>query len=179
MNIRNFYLVEFHELDFYICLSYNISGIPRTIYSENMKVAFFGHRKLYNLDKIKRKTIQTLLEIVKNNSFVEFFCGGYGDFDNICFSIAKDLKQNNNNIKLSFVTPYIYNSYLSKINFSLYDEIIYPPIENSPKRLAILKRNEWIVNQSDLIIIHVETNFGGAYQALKYSERKNKQIIII
>lgn len=144
-----------------------------------MKISFFGHRKLNDLKEIKEKVTVILDEIIKNNTLVEFFCGSYGNFDSVCYSIAKNFKNKNQNIKITFVTPYIDDSYLRNINSNMYDEIVYPPIENSPKRLAIIKRNEWIINESDLIIFYVKNNFGGAYTALQYSKRKNKRIINI
>jgi hypothetical protein len=46
-----------------------------------------------------------------------------------------------------------------------------------PSKFAIIKRNEWIVEQSDLIVVYCLRSFGGAYNALKYAKRKNKKII--
>lgn len=144
-----------------------------------MKISFFGHRKIYNQDEIKRKVTTILSDILKNTNFLEFYCGGYGDFDSICYSIVKEFKKKNDNIKILFVSPYMEESFLRKINTDLYDEVIYPPIENFMKRFAIIKRNEWIINQSDLIIFFVEFDSGGAYRALNFAKRKNKHIIHI
>ena len=59
----------------------------------------------------------------------------------------------------------------------LYDSSVYPPIENVPMRFAINKRNEWMINQADLVIAYVDHTFGGAYKTLQYAKRKKKQII--
>lgn len=59
----------------------------------------------------------------------------------------------------------------------LYDSIIYPPIENTPPKFAIIKRNEWMVNKSDLIIAYVNRSYGGAYKSFAYAEKKKKTII--
>ena len=63
------------------------------------------------------------------------------------------------------------------INDKLYDYSLYPPIEKTPLKFAISKRNKWIVNEADLIIAYVSRNYGGAYSALKYAEKLKKKII--
>ncbi len=56
---------------------------------------------------------------------------------------------------------------------------IYPPIENTPPRFAILKRNEWMMTNADVIIAYVTHNYGGAYKSLEVAKRKKKKIINI
>lgn len=60
----------------------------------------------------------------------------------------------------------------------IFDDTIYPNIENVPPRFAIIKRNEWMVNNSDFLIAYVENRFGGARKTLQYAEKK-KNIKII
>ena len=52
-----------------------------------------------------------------------------------------------------------------------------PPLESVPPRFAIRKRNEWMVNQADLIVSYVRRSFGGAAGALDFALRKKKRII--
>lgn len=35
---------------------------------------------------------------------------------------------------------------------SRYDSTTYPPLENVPPRCAVVRRNEWIVRKSDVVI---------------------------
>jgi hypothetical protein len=58
-----------------------------------------------------------------------------------------------------------------------YDECIYPPIETTYPKFAILRRNEWIIEKSDFIIFYVSRTFGGAYKAMKYAIKLNKKFI--
>jgi hypothetical protein len=52
--------------------------------------------------------------------------------------------------------------------------------QKSTKRYAIIKRNEYMIDESDFIIFYVTHRFGGgAYRALEYAKRKNKQYINI
>ena len=41
------------------------------------------------------------------------------------------------------------------------------------------KRNEWMVDQSDVVVAYVTHNWGGAAAMLRYAERKRKHIINI
>ena len=59
----------------------------------------------------------------------------------------------------------------------MYDVTIYPPLENVPKRLAIIKRNEWMVDHADVIVAYVLHEWGGASTMLQYAVRKGKEII--
>ena len=71
------------------------------------------------------------------------------------------------------MVPYIN----SKKYSNRYDDTVYPPIENVPLRFAIIKRNEWMVEQSDAVISYVDFEAGGAARTLKYAKRKHKKII--
>ena len=84
-------------------------------------------------------------------------------------------KEKTGNIKNCLVVPYL----SKKFNRECFDEIIYPPLENVPYRYAILRRNEWLANNADIIISHVIHTMGGAEKMLKYAERKNKKIIYL
>ena len=59
------------------------------------------------------------------------------------------------------------------------DSSIYPPIESVPLKFAIAKRNEWMMENADLVIAYVNRNYGGAYQSLQIAKRRKKKIINI
>ena len=139
-----------------------------------MKVGFFGHSNI-SLAEDKHSTLKNLLiKIIENNKSVEFYLGGYGTFDYTCALILQELKANYSNFKRIFITPYIDNVYLkNKFDKNLYDLIIYPPLENTPKKVAIIKRNYWIVDNCDFLIFHVIHNISGAIKAFEYAKHKN------
>ena len=87
------------------------------------------------------------------------------------------------NIQLIYVTPYLTLTEQTKIKqmqaYGLCDASIYPPIENTPPRFAISKRNEWMMANSELIIAYVNRDYGGAYKALQVAKRGDKRIINI
>ena len=80
-----------------------------------------------------------------------------------------------------FVTPYMTLTQQEKIKYlldsRLYDSTIYPPLENTPPKFAILKRNEWMINAADLIIAFVTHSYGGTYKSFEYAKKKKKNLI--
>ncbi len=71
------------------------------------------------------------------------------------------------------VLPYLNREFDS----TSYDSTTYPPLEKVPPRYAIVKRNQWMVNESDVVISGVIHSWGGAAKTLELA-RKNKKVIL-
>ena len=57
---------------------------------------------------------------------------------------------------------------------------IYPEgLEKVPPRFAIVRRNQWMTDHSDIVICHVTHSWGGAAKAVEYAEKKKKIILPI
>lgn len=140
-----------------------------------MIITFCGHADFIRTDDIKIKMMNILKTQIGDGS-AEIFLGGYGAFDFFAYECCKKYKNTHPNVKLVFITPYLNRV---KENPENYDEVVYPPLENVPYRLAILKRNRWMVEKADIIIAYVERESGGAYQSLKHAEKHHKCIINI
>ena len=138
-----------------------------------MTITFCGHSNFSFDNTVKEKLRELLLQEIRKNPVCKFYLGGYGDFDSLCLSILKELKVQFPNIELLFITPYLDDNY-SKLETAklYYDGIIYPPLENVPRRFCILKRNEWMVDEADLVIAFVKYSWGGAAKTLEYVKRK-------
>ena len=138
-----------------------------------MTITFCGHSNFSFDNTVKEKLRELLLQEIRKNPACKFYLGGYGDFDSLCLSILKGLKIQFPNIELLFITPYLDNNY-SKLETAklYYDGIIYPPLENIPRRFCISKRNEWMVNEADFLIAFVKYSWGGAAKTLEYAKRK-------
>ena len=140
-----------------------------------MVITFFGHSN-YKPEENDEMQLLNLLEDISKGEEIEFYLGGYGNFDGFAKSCAKLYKKTHPNAKLIFITPYL-GKWLDDRKESLekeYDEIVYPNIENALPKFAISKRNEWMVNQADYIIGYVQTHYGGAYNALLYAHKHKK-----
>lgn len=139
-----------------------------------MVISFFGHKNT-QLSTIQYEYLRNNLEkVIQSNEKCVFFLGGYGNFDTLCLNLLKKLKKSYPYIELVFITPYLRENYEKlKTARDIYDDIIYPPIETTPLRFAISKRNEWIVSSSNLIYTYISHDFGGAYHAYVQAKKKN------
>lgn len=146
-----------------------------------MKITFIGHRTVFNCKNLTEIIRKTILENTNSNEHILFYCGGYGDFDNLCANVCRSIKKERENSELVYVTPYITESHQKKIEYlmslKLYDSTVYPELENVPYRLAIIKRNEWMITEADLVISYINHEYGGAYKSFLFAKRKNKRFI--
>lgn len=143
-----------------------------------MIITFCGHSNyLKSIEDEKR--LLNLLEMVVQGNQVDFYLGGYGGFDSFALKCAKKYKQCHKNANLVFITPYL-GKWLNNRKDVLeknYDEIVYPEIENIPQKFAIIKRNEWMIDQADYIFVYVRTHYGGAYKSLLYAHKHKKPYV--
>ena len=148
-----------------------------------MIITFVGHGTLSISPELSTEIKKAIEANIDYKAHVTFYCGGYGDFDNHCARLCREMKKEIQNCEIIFVTPYITPSQQNKIKYlidtKLYDDTIYPPLEDVLPRFAITKRNEWMIDKADLIIAFVNHEYGGAYKTLKYAQRKRKRIIIL
>ena len=131
-----------------------------------MVISFFGHKDYYYDDAVKAAAYSFVRKVAKGQ-------------DKMSYDLAARFKKEvDSTAKIVFVTPYLDEKYLLyKTEIVSFDEVLYPPLEGVPKRLSILKRNEYVVEKSDYIVFFVDHDFGGAAQALDIAKRKGKSFI--
>jgi hypothetical protein len=146
-------------------------------------ITFCGHRDISGSQLILNKLIEMLETYFKGQTALTFYCGGYGDFDRLASQAIDILRKKYTEVKTEkiLVTPYITSAYQERIRGmkKFYDDVVYPPLENVPLKFAISRRNEWMVESSDVVIAYVKYSWGGAAKTLTYAKRKHKQIINI
>lgn len=122
-----------------------------------MVITFCGHSNCLFSDEEKEKLKQLLIKEIRNNPTCKFYLGEYGDFDSLCLRTLRELKTEFPEIELLFITPYLDKNY-SKLELAkyYYNDVIFPPLESIPRKFAILKRNEWMVDSADLVIAYVK-----------------------
>lgn len=140
---------------------------------------FAGHANIFEKEKVKLKLKKEIVNLIEKENTTTFYSGGKGDFDWLCAHVVNELREN-----YPFIKSYLILAYMPKEKdghkdeaLGLFDGTIYPDLEKIPRRLAILKRNEWMINNSDFLIAYVEHNWGGAAKTLEYAKKK-KDIII-
>ena len=139
-----------------------------------MTVTFCGHSKTENPAAIKEKLYAETNALIKGGANT-FLLGGYGEFDSAAAEIIRSLKSEYPFICSILVIPYLDRVYPT----FLYDETIYPPIENVPQKFAITARNKWMIDNADIVVAHVTHSWGGAAATYRYARGKGKTIVLI
>lgn len=136
----------------------------------------FGHRDVFqNIDKELCEAVQSAVSIGCD----VFYTGAMGDFDR-CFSSA--VRKQKKKAKLVCVKPYMSNELNTNKQYynDMYDDIIIPDeLAFEHYKSAITKRNRWMIDNSDVVIVYVIRNHGRAYDAMRYAERQNKTVVKI
>jgi len=137
---------------------------------------FAGHRTVLSGGMDKR-IHSALALILKKHHDICFYCGGMGEFDMLCAREARRLKRDNpdKGIMVYLVLPYMMQKIqpAEKAPLKLYDEIILPgDADMIHYKQAITQRNRWMVDHSQYLISHV-VRHGGAWNTMKYAEKKN------
>ncbi len=138
-----------------------------------MTVTFFGHRDTpESIRPIIKETINKL--IIENGAKI-FYVGNQGSFDRMVIGTLSELKTVHPTIEY-----YIVFAYLPE-NDSTYDcPSVFPEkVAMSPKRFAIAKRNDWLIEHSDTVVTYVKYSTGGAAKFKEKAEKKNKTVINI
>ena len=146
-----------------------------------MVVTFCGHAQFNKTEEYKQKVLAFLEEKVGEQP-ADMYLGGYGNFDIFAYECCKKYKETHPNVSLVFVTPYFSVEYQKNRLDSLktmYDSIIYPKIEDKPKRYAITYRNKYMVEKADIVVAYITHDWGGAYKTYRYAKRKKKSIFNI
>ena len=142
-------------------------------------VCFAGHRHDFRNIGIENKLEETIISLIEKG-YTIFYDGGKGAFDNISAHIVIKLKAKYPHIKIYRILTYYHHEKEKWELSSCYDGSLYPDIEEYHPKLRITKRNEWIVDNSNLLVCHItETYKSGAYNTLKYAKKINKPIIYI
>lgn len=137
-----------------------------------MTVSFCGHRHTQDTPEL-RAWLAAIVEKLIAEGADTFYLGGYGDFDRIAAPVVWTLKQKYPQIESVLVLPYLGRA----VNAERYDRTMYPEIEGGPMRFAITKRNQWLVDNSDVLIAHVVLDSGGAAAARRYAMGRKKRVI--
>lgn len=139
-----------------------------------------GHRvidKLFDKDNLK----EIFLKII-DNGYNTFLIGMALGFDTLCFNILSEIRKKKD-IKIIACIPCINQD----LHFNLKqkkeydnmlvsaDEKVYVSQEYNDR--CMQKRNEYLVDNSSLLVAYIRRNYGGTYNTIKYAQQKNIMII--
>ena len=129
--------------------------------------AFCGDQTL-DLTEYTSKVEAVITDLVENHGYNAFFSGHANDFDIMCESIVKRLKNKYPNLHLYGVLA----------NGGEFDEVINLKLklicEYEPE---IMAKNRWMAERSDLTLCCVDRNYGYAWRMKQYAEKLGREII--
>ena len=91
------------------------------------------------------------------------------------YSVLKELKANYPHIRYTVVLAYMPDEYIKE--FYGEDTLFPDGLENVPKKFAISKRNDWMIQQSGFAVCYVHKITGGAAKFREKAEKKKLNII--
>lgn len=172
-----------------------ISSIDRILKEKQSYTACFtGYRPDkcswgYNEENARcidmRNRAKIAIEEAINNGYHTFLCGMALGFDMICAELVLELKKKYPNIKLIGAIPckdqYCrWNIKLQARYKKLVKQLdavrcIYDKYEDG----CMIERNEYMVNNSSLVIALFDGKSGGTAKTIKYAEKMGKSIVVI
>ena len=139
-----------------------------------------GHRvvdKLLDISNLK----EGFLKII-DNGYNTFLIGMALGFDTLCFKILSEIKKGKD-IKIIACIPCINQD----LHFTLKQKKEYEEMLLSADEMVFVsqeyddncmqKRNEYLVDNSSLLVAYIRRNYGGTFNTIRYAEKKNITII--
>ena len=139
----------------------------------------FGHRNIFENINVE---LDNAIETAVQQGCELFYTGAMGEFDSLFSSAVRRAKKAYPHIKLICVKPYCTNDINTDRDYyaAMYDAVIIPDeLAGIHYKAAIKARNRWMIGNSDVVIAYTIRDHGGAYEALQYAHKKNKNIIQI
>ena len=139
----------------------------------------FGHRQVFeNITEQLDKAIS----YAADQGCKIFYTGAMGDFDDLFSSAVRKAKKLYPDIKLICVKPYMTKDIneCGEYLYSLYDDIIIPTeLADVHYKSVITERNRWMIRNSTIVIAYSIRLYGGAYSAIQYAKRINKNVVCL
>ena len=139
----------------------------------NVTVTFFGH---HDASESLLPTLRKVLaHLIEHRGANRFYIGNQGHFDFLVKRTLDEISVQYPHIQITVVLAYfpVASSIAQK------NTILPDGLEAVPPRLAIYKRNEWMLSQADIVVTHVIHPAGGAAIFKEKAEKKNKTVINI
>ena len=151
-----------------------------------MVISFLGHRKIYYHQELEKQIFNLLRDIIVKTNEISFLFGSKSQFIELCYRVVSKLKEEFNYVKRIYVraeypkTNHEYEKYIRK----LYEDSYYFDKSNRAFKLNYIKRNELMIDKSDLCIFYYNKeyclntkNISGTEIAYRYASKKGKKII--
>lgn len=137
----------------------------------------FGKSKNINRVGLKESLFVFYEFLIKKEGFDVFCFGGVGEFDELCFDIVQNLKQEHKNLVTVLMCPkgIDKNAFKNSIK-KKYDK--YVEVENEFSKMPYLSRNLNMANASEFIVFFAsEKGRGNETKVLNFAKDKNIKFV--
>ena len=149
-------------------------------FMEDKICSFFGHRKIEETDELKESLTAEILKAL-DSGCRHFYFGGFGTFDALCHKTVTKIKNLCPEISIKRIfcvhTEYHLRKKHKYLNLDDYEDVLFlePAFRGWYK--SIYFRNCAMIDKSDFVIFYAESRAdSGAYKALKYAQKRRKNI---
>lgn len=134
---------------------------------------FIGHRETGG--DVAPALAEAVERHITEYGVTDFYIGHYGGFDRLATQAVKDARERHPEIRLTLVLPY--HPAIRPISTPEgFDGTFYPwEEERIPKRLAIIKTNQRMVDTCDYLISYAYHFLGGTGQIVEYARKREKR----
>ena len=136
---------------------------------------FFGHHDCP--PSVKPKLREVVVNLIENRSVELFYVGNHGAFDRIVSSVLQEMKRIYPQIQCFTVLSRMPGARNGEEAEAKLDTLLPEGIEAVPPRFAISYCNQWMVQQSDIVVTYVTHTWGGAAKYAEMAERRGKTVI--
>ena len=134
---------------------------------------FFGHRDVTH--DIRTKLQFIIEQLITEEQIYNFYVGHQGQFDSMVRSVLKELKVKYPHIRYTVVLAYMPDEHIKEVYG---EDTLYPDgLETVPRRFAISKRNDWMIQHSGYAVCYVHKITGGAAKFRDKAEKKGLRVI--
>lgn len=173
------------KLYFYKSLIFNyFNRILLTIYKSiwgvmtmsGKRCFFIGHREAS--EEIYPALYAAVEEHIVRYGVTEFIVGHYGGVDRLAAKAVKTAKHSHSEIKLNLLLPYHPAERPIPVSDG-FDSTYYPPgMEKTPRQVAIIRANRYMVDHADFLIAYVWHSASNAKDLLEYARKRERRGLI-
>ncbi len=136
---------------------------------------FFGHSNTSSdVNEALRAVITELIEV---RGVSRFYVGNHGDFDRIVTRVLQECAAVYLHIRYAVVLAY-YPHQMVQTETPPAEETVFPEeVACAPKRYAIIRRNQWMIDRADYVVTCVWDTATNAAEFKEMAMRKQKIVI--
>lgn len=132
---------------------------------------FIGHSDCD--ESVKEALYPTIEKLITENNVTTFYIGTHGKFDYYAYTVLKELE------KIYKIEVLVVLSNLNSVpDYCKTSKMLFPDtVAKSPYKYAIIKRNRYMIKNSQFMICYINYTFSNTYNFVKQATYKKIHII--